>query len=268
MLHEVITILLSWSVFSRIEEDREMNSLNKSSRKSSGWVVLSIVFVLIISLLAILSVFIVRYSISKGVSTATNAFQEAFDKTKEDTYAKFKDAAYKLSENGHHVSNRVTISIHAVKEKSDLNVLKVSDVVYIVDDKNDTKNGTTSWLKVSGAGVFSVNMTQAEYVVDNVRQHVLVRVPRPVIDSSNITIDNAESLHFEENKWNRGNSIKAGEELAMDQLSEAKQRILEDFEANEQYSKLAESSTQSMLAALIKGINPDVKNLQVEVEFY
>ena len=245
-----------------------MSSQIKSSKKSGGWIVLSILFVLVICLLAIFSVVIVRYSISKGVSTATDAFQEAFNESKNDTYAKFKDAAYKLSESGHHVSNKVAISIHAVKEKADLNVLKVSDVVYIIDDKNETKDGTTSWLKVSGAGEFSVNLTEAEYVVDNARQYVLVRVPRPVIDSRKIRIENAESLHFEENKWSRGNSVKSGEELARDQLSEAKQRIQEDFEANEQYSKLAESSTQSMLAALIKGINPDVKDLQVEVEFY
>lgn len=75
-------------------------------------------------------------------------------------------------------------------------------------------------------------------------------------------------MHFEENKWKKENSVKSGEELARDQLSEAKQRIQEDFEANEQYSKLAESSTKSMLSALIKGINPDAKELQVEVEFY
>lgn len=245
-----------------------MSSRTKSSKRSGGWIALSIVFALITCLIAIFSVFIVRHSISKGVSTAMDSFQEAFEESKEDTYKKFKDAAYKLSESGYHVSNRVAISIHAVKEKSDLNVLKVNDVVYIITDKNDTNSGTTSWLKVSGAGVFSVNLTAAEYVVDNERQYVLVRVPRPVIDSSNITIDNIETLHFEENKWSNENSVKSGEELARDQLGEAKQRIQEDFEANEQYSKLAESSTQSILAALIKGINPDVQDLKVEVEFY
>ena len=64
------------------------------------------------------------------------------------------------------------------------------------------------------------------------------------------------------------NSVKSGEDLAKNQLSEAKQNIQEDFEANEQYSKLAEASATSMLAALIRGINPDVEDLEVEVEFY
>ena len=63
-------------------------------------------------------------------------------------------------------------------------------------------------------------------------------------------------------------SVKSGEDLAKNQLSEAKQNIQEDFEANEQYSKLAEASAKSMLAALIRGINPDVEDLEVEVEFY
>lgn len=245
-----------------------MNSLKKSSWKSSGWIALSIAFVLITCLIVLLSVFIVRYSISKGVSTAKDTFKEAYEESKADTYEKFKEAAYKLSESGHHVRNRVAISVHAVKEKAELNVLKVSDVVYIINDKNETKSRSVSWLKVSGAGIFSVNLTEAEYVVDNSRQYVLVRVPRPVIDSSNISIENAETLHFEENKWKKENSVKSGEELARDQLSEAKQRIQEDFEANEQYSKLAESSTKSMLSSLIKGINPDAKEIQVEVEFY
>ena len=64
------------------------------------------------------------------------------------------------------------------------------------------------------------------------------------------------------------NSVKSGEDLAKNQLSEAKQNIQEDFEANEQYSKLAEASTQSMLSALIRGVNPDIEDLEVEVEFY
>ena len=97
---------------------------------------------------------------------------------------------------------------------------------------------------------------------------MLVRVPKPVLDSSNISIDNFETLYFAENIWRSDNSVKSGEALARNQLSEAKQRIQEDFEVNEQYSKLAEASTESMLAALIKGINPEVENLQVEVEFY
>ena len=245
-----------------------MNHKGKSSNKEGNWIVLSLIFIVTMFIVAVASVFIVRYSIKKGVSTATDSFQEAYNESKDETYEKYKEMAYELAEKGYHVSNRATISLYAVKEKKDLNVLRVNDVVYIIKDKNDTKSGTTSWLKVSGKGVFSVNLSAAEYVVDNARQFVLIRVPRPVIESSNISIDETEILHFKENKWSRENSVKAGEELALEQLGEAKQKIQEDFESNEQYAKLAESSTKSMLEALIKGVNPDAEDLKVEVEFY
>ena len=245
-----------------------MSKKKESSTNNSSWISLSVVFVVVMFIVLLASIVIVRYSIKKGVSTATDSFQEAYKESREDTYTKYKDMAYKMSESGYHVSNRVAISINAVKEKSELNVLRVNDVVYIITEKNETKSGTSSWLKVSGKGVFSVNMTAAEYVVDNTRRHVLVRVPRPVIDSSNISIDKTEILHFKENKWNSENSVKSGEDLARDQLGEAKQKIQEDFESNEQYAKLAESSTTSILEALIKGINPDIEDLNVEVEFY
>lgn len=245
-----------------------MNNKGKSSNKEGSWIVLSLIFILIMAIVAAASIIIVRYSIKKGVTTATDSFQEAYNESKDETYKKYKEMAYKLAEEGYHVSNRATISIYGVKGKKDLNVLRVNDVVYIIKDKNETKSKTSSWLKVSGKGVFSVNLTAAEYVIDNARQLVLIRVPHPVVDTSSISIDETETLHFKENKWSRDNSVQSGEELAMELLGEAKQKIQEDFEANEQYAKLAESSTKSMLEALIKGVNPDAEELKVEVEFY
>lgn len=245
-----------------------MNNKNKTSSGGGRWIAWSIFFLVTIIVILLASVAIVRWSIGKGVTTATDTFHDAYTEAREETYQEYHDLAYAYSESNHHVSNRVLISINAIKEKADLQVLTVSDVVYIISDKADTDSGTTSWLKVSGAGVFTVNLTAAEYIVDNERQHVLVRVPNPVLDSSNISIDNFETLYFEENVWRSDNSVKSGEELARNQLSEAKQQIQEDFEANEQYSKLAKTSTESMLAALIKGVNPEAENLKVEVEFY
>ena len=101
-------------------------------------------------------------------------------------------------------------------------------MVYIIDDGTETESGTTSWLKVSGTGVFTVNLTAAEYVIDNERHYVLVRVLKPVLDSSNISIENFETLYFSENVWRNDNSVRSGEILARNQLSEAKQKIQED----------------------------------------
>lgn len=245
-----------------------MSSRTISSKKNGGWIAWTIILLLLLSVIVIASIYVVRYSIANGVSTAKDSFSTSFEAAKDETYSQYHDMAFQYSEAEHHVSNDVTITIRAVKEKSALEVLRISDVVYIIDDGEETKSGTTSWLKVSGTGVFTVNLSAAEYVVDNERHYVLVRVPRPELDSSNISIDNFEALYFSENTWSSSNSVKSGEDLARNQLSEAKQNIQEDFEANEQYSKLAEASATSMLAALIRGINPDVEDLEVEVEFY
>ncbi len=214
------------------------------------------------------SLWFVFFSISKGVSLSVASFQESYNEARSNTYTKYHDLAYKISESENHVSNKVTISIREVKEKSNLDVLKVNDVVYIISEGEEKGSDTTSWLKVYGSGVFTVNLMAAEFIVDNERQHVLVRVPRPGLESNNISIDDFEKLYFKENVRSKDNSVKSGEELARNMLSEAKQRIQEDFEANEQYFKLAEKSTIAMLSALIEGINPEVEGLQVEVEFY
>ena len=235
---------------------------------NGSWIICSIIFVVVIVFVLFLSIKIINDSISEGVSAATESFSNTYEESRADTYAHYQDMAFELSEKAHHVSNRVSISISGIKEKSALEVLQVSDIVYIITEGGDNANGTTSWLKVYGTGVFTLNLKAAEYIVDEERQFVTVRVPRPVLEPSNISIEKAESLYFSENNWKPGNSVGAGEDLALNQLSEAKQRLQEDFEANEQYVKFAESSAQSMLAALLKGINPNAENLQVSVEFY
>ena len=235
---------------------------------------ISIIIAVNVLLFAVICISIVgafRYfsnGIKKGGEAAQVAFEESYSETSSEVYDRFREYAYELSEAEHHVSNRVSISVSQVKEKAELEVLKVSDVVYIITDNSETKNGTVSWLKIHGNGVFTVNLAAAEILVDSVRQYVLIRVPSPELDEKNIDIDNYESIHFEENKWRRANSISAGENLARDQLSEAKQRIQEDFEASQDYSELAKQSSKSTLAALIKGFNPDVEDLEVDVEFY
>ena len=97
---------------------------------------------------------------------------------------------------------------------------------------------------------------------------MLVRLPKPTLDSNNIYVDSYETLHFEENVWRSDNSVSSGEKLAKDLTREAKQKIQEDFEEKQQYSEYAKTAAESMLEALIKGVNPTIENLQVKVEFY
>ena len=237
-------------------------------RGKHRWITWTIIYTVLLFCIICACYFVFQYSIKKGVKAATSSFYDNYSTTMDDTYTQFHDIAFHISEEANHVSNDVIITISSVKEKGDLEVLQVSDVVYMISDSKDSKSGTTCWLEVSGTGVFTVNLSAAEYVVDNARHSVLVRIPSPELNANRIRIDNYEELLFKENVWNRNNSVYSGDSLSFDLLNEAKGRIQEDFEANEQYYKFAKQSAESMISALIKSINPDVKDIEVKVEVY
>lgn len=175
---------------------------------------------------------------------------------------------YNLGEAAYHVKNRGIISIDNIQERADLEVLAVSDVEYITNENSGDKD--KSWLEVPGTGVFTVNMAMSEFVIDDVRHYVLVRVPKPEIKTDNIDIKTEEIkiLLYKNERWLDNGSIEDGEELARRQMSEAQAIIQEDVQSNERYFEIAKSSAESIIKQLIKSLNKDVANLDVEVEFF
>jgi len=176
---------------------------------------------------------------------------------------------YNLAEAEHHVKNRGIISIENIQEKADLEVLEVSDVEYITNEKSGDM--VTSWLEVPGTGVFTVNLAMSEFVIDDIRHYVLARVPKPEIKAENIKIKTKEVkiLAYQNNHWIFDNgSVEEGEELARRQMGEAQAIIQEDVQSNERYFEIAKSSAENIIKQLIKSFNKDVENLDVEVEFF
>ena len=103
------------------------------SKSDSGWIIWTIILSLILLAIVCGSYLFIRYSIANGVSTATDSFINNYDTAKEETYSHFYDMAFKHSEEKNHVSNDISIIISSVKEKSALEALRVSDVVYITE---------------------------------------------------------------------------------------------------------------------------------------
>lgn len=271
MLFVAITMELRSRLAFWQTKEKEMGRAKSTHHRynsDNSWLIISLVLGIILVVVCASGAYIVKKSISTGVDSAQEAFTSTYTEMRDKAYDSFRDSAYEIAEKQNHVSNDISISIDAIKEKSILEVLKVSDVVYVINDSSESKSGTTSWLEVSGTGIFTVNLSAAECLVDNGRHYVLLRVPSPVLDSQNISIDSWEILKFAENKWNRDNSAKSGEALARNQLNEAKGLMQEDFESSEMYSKLAISSTETMLKALVQGLNSDIPDIQVDVEFY
>ncbi|SCX32762.1 Protein of unknown function [Ruminococcaceae bacterium P7] len=181
----------------------------------------------------------------------------------------FKLWSYNFAEAHNHVTNRGIINIESIQDKSDLEVLKVSDVEYITNEKTEDK--VTSWLEVPGTGVFTVNLSMSEFIIDDVRHYILARVPKPEIKTENIEIESekVKILAYQNNHWIFDNgSVDEGEQVAQRQLSEAQTKIQEDVQSNERYFEIAKSSAENIIKQLIKSLNEDVSNLDIEVEFF
>lgn len=239
----------------------------KTSTRKSHWIIWTVTLTLVLLCLLSACLLTIRFSITNGIAVARDSFSETYDRTKNSTYSQFYDSAYELSEAENHVSNDTLITLSSIKEAKDLEVLCVYDTLY---DVLETKEKTTSWLKVAGSGTYTVNLNAAEFIVDNERAYVLVRVPKPELKSKDVKLDNEkmDKIYFKENGFSLASSGKDGFALGIEQHARAQQLLEDDFKSNDQYLNWAEESTIRTIQTLIKSLNRDVENLQVEVEFY
>lgn len=199
-----------------IEKNKAAQKLNRKKgrfhmRKGVGStiaIVLSIVMIFA-------SILLFADTVSSGAKVLADSYTSEYRKQKDITYQDKYDAYKNAAEEKFHVSNRVSIYIGSLKEEEKLEVLKVSDVEFVIEDKDDNDGNVISWLEVPGEGAFVVDLKAGEYIVDNERAHVLVRVPYPEL--ANITVDyaNVQKLLFKDDffQWQlqrrRGSGKKA-----------------------------------------------------------
>lgn len=229
------------------------------------------------AVLLCLNVFFVLDTLKTGTNAAIDSFVTAKDESAEAVYQAFYDASYTAAERVHHVSNNISITIGDLQEEQRLEVLKVSEVTYeTTPEKNREavlKNifgafdkEATSWLEVPGSGVFTVNLQASEFIIDEERQYVLIRVPSPELTQFSIDYANVEVLLFEKGGAFK-NSGKYGKDLAIEQLQSAELTIRQKLINNQNIYGRAKDSATNMLVTLVKQLNPKLPNLKVEVEF-
>lgn len=232
------------------------------------------------AMLLCLCVYWIMDTFSIGTSAAIDSFDEAKDEAMNEAYQVFYDMSYDAAEKSHHVSNNVSISIGDLQEEQKLEVLKVSDVTYETPEPKDEgwfdalianitgifNAEVVSWLEVPGNGVFTVNLQAGEFIIDEDRQYVLIRVPNPELTEFSIDYENVELLLFEEGGAFK-NSAKYGVEKAMEQLQSAELTMMQKVNNNQEFYKRARESTEKMLVNLVRELNPQLPDLVVEIEF-
>lgn len=207
-----------------------------------------------------------------GIGTA-KAFKTAKDAAEESVYQRYYDWGYQ----NHRVSNEVKIRIDSLKQEAKLEVLKVRDVIYQLDEAEEehsllndivekfTKSPTV-WLEVPGEGVFTVDMKQSEFIVDEARQYVLIRVPGLEVSNFEIIYDDVKQLYYKDGGWIR-NSVGDGVTEAEKQADAAQNQLMLNIQNNQQFYKAAQESTKRVLTDWVKKLNPELPELTVEVEF-
>ena len=235
----------------------------KNTKRKKTGVLICVVLILIMATTAII---LFQDVIAKGADALFDSYSAAYESEKEAAYQALYQKYYDSAEAEYHVRNRATIHIGNITETAKLEVLKVSDVEFIVDDSNLFEGGITSWLEVPGEGTYVVDLKAAEFIVDNERAYVLVRVPYPELENVKIDYSNVNKILFKDDVFD--GSYKQGEELAKKQLGEADLLIKKEFASNERFYLNAQEAAISTIRCLVLQLNPEVENLVVDVEFY
>ena len=159
----------------------------------------------------------------------------------------------------------MSISVGTLRSEAELEVLEVFDVEYIIEDEENNEDGILSWLKVPGKGVYTVDLTAAEFIVDEERHYVLVRVPEPEMKDCTIVYNEVQQLLFKNKGFNE--SISIGEDAARKQLQEAYVRLEKNLGVDLNFYQSAELSAKRVITSLVKALNVKIPDLIVEVEF-
>ena len=227
-----------------------------------------------------LSVYLFWDMFAAGISSLGTAFSRTKDEKAESVYQNFYNKGYEAGEKAHHVSNRAFISIGDLRETQELEVLAVSEVSYqeqkpeentgiqglLEGFENMFKPGFTVWLEVPGSGVFTVDLQAGEFIIDPVRQLVLIRLPSPELAHFTVEYDNVNELYFDQEGLFSG-TAKSGVDAAETLLKDAHSNMMQSVANNQDFHQRARDAAENMLTTLVKQLNPHLPDLQVEVEF-
>lgn len=240
---------------------REIEMVSKKEENLKIWIGMGVIFLASVILIV---VFLIS-ALKKGVNAFQDTYKQVESQVKEEKKEEFYQKGYQAAEKENHVSNRAGISVENIKETANLEVLEVRDVEFVFQGADENDKNITVWLEVPGTGVFTVDLQASEFIVDNKRNYVLVRVPKIELSECKVDYANVNKLRFKNDIFN--DSIAVGEDIAQEMLKDGYLLIQKEFLSNQWYYNSAESAAENLITNMIKEVNFDISDLQVEVEF-
>lgn len=251
-------------------EERRENKTNGFSAFSIITLAAGIVLILFTTLVA------VPLCIERGVQTAEEKFIDTVSQTESDIRDKIYTAAFDLSEMEHHVSNNAVVEIKCIELTQKLEVLRVSDTEYVFTGKSATQNvkpeqkfdndiNVDVWFEVTGTGSFTVDLTQAEVIMDNARKHISVVIPAPEVKCmAKVTEE------YDKNDINPFNDSTAeGMEISQTAEKKGQKLVDESISSDPNYMDSARTAAKRLLSNMIKSLNAEeIPDLSVDISFF
>lgn len=243
------------------ESPSKMHEVKSPAIKKTSITIVLLIIVIILLIAG--SIILLRGGIVAGSSALANSYITSYNAEKESSYEKLYRSAFARAEQNYHVSNTVIISLGDMEETQKLEVLTANDIEFITEDRDHNTGNVTAWLEVEGQGTFVIDLRAAEYIIDNDHRYVLVRIPNPEL--SNISILRTTRRLFSDDFKN--GSYSEGVNLAIKQRNEASLQIQKALLSNQYIFSNAKDVSVRMIQNLVKQFNPDIPDLEVEVEF-
>ena len=116
--------------------------------------------------------------------------------------------------------------------------------------------------------VILIDLKAAEFIVENERAYVLVRLPYPELTNISIDSQNVVPLLLKNSGFIVNGSYQKGEARARKQLEEAELLVRREFASNQYIFLNAQEAAISTIKCMIQQLNPGIDNLTIDVEFY
>lgn len=247
-------------------DNNENRNHNHGKRNETFW------WIIFIIILAVWGLFIVlcfsRYK--DGLNIAKNELKDNYsiskDKYIDKTYDEFYSKSYVVAESNNHVKNEASIVINSVRELSSLEVLEVWDVQYVIRNKDSNEEKIETWLEVPGKGVFTVDLLASEFIVDQERKYVKIRIPVPQLTDCTVDYDNIRLLLAKNDLLNE--SIRDGTKYAEKDVAEGLSMIKNNILSNKQFIQSSKESAVLTLKNIVKSVNKDIPDLKIDIEFF
>jgi len=243
-------------------ENNTPETSNTVTEKNTKWQKI-LFFVILAAFIALVIVGVVLITKAGGVGRIQESYQNSMNNAIEEAQEEMHQAGQNMGETIYHVANRAVIELGNLQECSELEVLKVREsALNLVTGKNELTD-VTSWLEVTETCEFTVDLTKAEFEVDNEEYKVNVRVPLP--KPQNFTQENYEQLFSNASIFS--GSASDGQTLIEEQIKEADEEIRAKVSTNSDYLEKAKNAAETIIKNAVFALNADIEELEVEVEF-